>query len=526
MINRQFHLVLIVAGVILVIFGGYEVVERLWFQDLEMSLIHTLHVIRGIGTGVVVSAVVGWYLLRYSPLDRAPETERYDSEETDSSLAAKDIPRLNRWFIHVRWLFCIVAFLVIIVAVWEAGILRPSLFWPLSGTILVLALTNLAYRELLVRQVWVSVLPDLQVVTDLVILTVLLHFSGGIENPFSFLYLFHIIIAGMMLSRPKCYGAAAFAFMMFTGLAAAEHTGFLTHYTLGSFPHPETHHSVAHAAREFPFVASKVGIHAMILFLTAYFTTTIMEKLRAEREQIRTELLHSSKKSLLEQFAAGVSHEIGNALNTMQTRLQLMRQTSDGSNDGDLRILEQEGQRIKQIIQGISRMSGSGDSNDWERCNINDIAREAISMLSYHPRSENITIKKNLDGSLPPTLGVREDFLELFLNLGVNSIEAMPDGGTMTVVTAYEAERIVMNIRDTGTGMCEDVQKNLFDPFFTTKQHGLGLGLCAVRIIVQSYNGEISVSSQKNEGTSITVTIPRHPPESRVNQYRSNVRKD
>ncbi len=148
----------------------------------------------------------------------------FPSEPFDSSYLQKDDHRaenrlihFNRWFIRMRWVVCIVSIVISILAI-ELGYLEKDALWPLIATIMCLAASNVLYALFLRLGRSIRVLMDMQMFSDLAILTAMIHFSGGIENPLFFAYIFHIIIGSIILDRRKCYIMVAVASVLFSAL--------------------------------------------------------------------------------------------------------------------------------------------------------------------------------------------------------------------------------------------------------------------------------------------------------------------
>ncbi len=279
-------LVLALSTVVL-IFAVYEVVERTWLGDIDMQLRHGLHIARGIVSSVVAAGLVGWRIVLASPplLAESPSDEELvrGARTTDQERLANHA----RWLIVMRWIAVVVAAMLISISVRIAHLLPDSVWWPLISTVVVLAGFNVACTILLRSgRTGVSLL-QVQIYGDLVLLTILLHFSGGIENPLSLVMLFHVIIAGIVLSRLRCFAVAIAASVLFGVLALAESTHLLEHYTLEIFPHIEDQGELEHAAHKPLYVATRMGMHTAILLLTAYFVTTLADRLRQHERQLQ-----------------------------------------------------------------------------------------------------------------------------------------------------------------------------------------------------------------------------------------------
>ncbi len=190
------------------------------------------------------------------------------------------------WFILLRWIAVGAATALTIIAVYGMNLLPPESGLPLIAVVTCLAALNAVYSLLYRKGRGTAAMTALQAYADLVLLTVLIHFSGGIENPLVLLMIFHVIIAGITLSRRQCFTVAGVATLLFAVLAWAEATGFVAHYTLRLVPHYEEAGHVAHAAHDPVYVASFTGLQGAILFLTALFVTALSERLRQKEHEL------------------------------------------------------------------------------------------------------------------------------------------------------------------------------------------------------------------------------------------------
>jgi signal transduction histidine kinase len=146
--------------------------------------------------------------------------------------------------------------------------------------------------------------------------------------------------------------------------------------------------------------------------------------------------------------------------------------------------------------------------------NLSDSVEEALSLLSSRFNKENIECELDLSPKVPEIIADPAQLNQIIVNLAVNAIQAMPDGGKLTVRTAADDESVSITVEDTGVGMSEEVKKNIFLPFFTTKEvgQGTGLGLPVVHGIVTAHGGSVTVESAPGRGSRFEVRIPLHYP--------------
>ena len=273
-------------GIVTLIIGLFELVERTWLTGLEMEVQHGVHMVRDVFSSLVVALVVSWTIIKASPTflgaspiaDESPQQARLTEMERTKIYAW--------WFIAMRWIAVLLAGILVFLSVQVVEWLPQEVWWPLVGTVAALAGANLSYLFLIRWDRGISTLLLLQGYIDLVILTVLLHFSGGIENPLSTIMLFHVIIGGILLSRRQCYGMAAVGSLLFALMAWSEWADVVEHYTLQLYPHFEQAGHVSHPAHHPLFAISLGVLQAAILFLTAYFVTTLSERMRYNERRL------------------------------------------------------------------------------------------------------------------------------------------------------------------------------------------------------------------------------------------------
>lgn len=229
------------------------------------------------------------------------------------------------------------------------------------------------------------------------------------------------------------------------------------------------------------------------------------EKLRLTQENmVRAETL-----AAIGTLAAGVSHEISTPLNTIIgfVQLTISEMDDDSPIKGDLKVIEQEAMRCKKIVQGLLNFA-KPQKHEERLTDINNMINETLSLIEYQPSMKKIVIKKDMDTKL---VLIEADHLQLkqvFLNIILNAVQAMPEGGELKIMTRNANGGVEAVISDTGAGIPDEDRKKIFQPFYTTKKDGTGLGLSISYGIIKEHAGEIYVESDAGRGSIFRIFLP------------------
>jgi|Deesub1362A_J573_1020465.scaffolds.fasta_scaffold00183_12 signal transduction histidine kinase len=227
-----------------------------------------------------------------------------------------------------------------------------------------------------------------------------------------------------------------------------------------------------------------------------------------EIKRFEEQMAHSEKLASLGRLTAGIAHEIGNPLTSVFSFLQILREReTDDFKKESLDTILFHINRIAEIVRQLSGMSKLPPT-EFKEAQINDLIESSLLLMQYDKRAKAISVKKELS-PLPPVVTDANQLTQVFVNLILNAVDAMPEGGTLTIRTRETEENIVVDFEDTGMGIPRENLKKVFDPFFTTKDKGTGLGLSVSYNILKRLGGDISVESEENKGTTFTVTIPK-----------------
>ncbi|MCM8831491.1 MAG: PAS domain S-box protein [Candidatus Omnitrophica bacterium] len=259
--------------------------------------------------------------------------------------------------------------------------------------------------------------------------------------------------------------------------------------------------------------ALKESLRTKEIFLSMLEDNNIIrENLEKKLEELKTTqnmLIQSEKLAALGRLVAEVAHEINNPLMIISgnAQLSLMDQTLTEEIKNNLKIIHQECNRAKEIIQRLLKFSrpSSGVRKDID---VNSVIEETIKLIQHQYRLQNIIIEKNLAIGLPLVFVDEKQMQEVFLNILTNAKDAMWKGGKITVSSCLEGDYIRIDFKDTGCGMDEQTLSKIIEPFFTTKEKGTGLGLPLCYGIVKSHGGEMRITSQPKKGTNVSIYLP------------------
>lgn len=255
------------------------------------------------------------------------------------------------------------------------------------------------------------------------------------------------------------------------------------------------------------FYVTAIDEHEDLGFVMLIRDITTTRKLTEEK-------IESERVSALTLLAAGVAHELGNPLNSLTIHLQLMERRLrkvEGKHSAALlemlRVAQVELKRLDFIIdQFLTAIRPTHPQ--LQAVQLNELMRESVDFLRPELKHSGVKVEFDLVSTLPPMPMDANQMKQAFYNLIRNACQAMPDGGTLNIASAFNDFEVRLTFSDTGRGISPDNMSNMFQPFFTTRQTGTGLGLLIVRRIVREHGGEIELESKEGQGTKVTIFLP------------------
>lgn len=236
----------------------------------------------------------------------------------------------------------------------------------------------------------------------------------------------------------------------------------------------------------------------------------------ARLKEAQEKLVQSEKLRALGEMAGGVAHDFNNLLGAILGRAQLLLLSAKEQDiRKGLKVIEKAALDGAETVRRIQEFTRLRTDENFISLDPNEILKESLEMTKHKWKDEAqkkgilIQVETDLDQNLPQVAGNPSELREVFVNMILNSIDAMPEGGALCVSSHSDKNQVLARVKDTGIGMTEEVQRKVFDPFFTTKgPKGNGLGLSLAYGIIIRHSGEISIESQRGKGTTFSVKLP------------------
>lgn len=253
-----------------------------------------------------------------------------------------------------------------------------------------------------------------------------------------------------------------------------------------------------------------------VLFLSLIFVVkrgeAIIESRSQERLRLKEELSRAEHLSSLGKLTAGISHEIRNPLGIIRSsaeHLQKKMAQLDPENRIPQIIVEEAG-RLNDIITDFLNYARPKEPKRVA-CRVEDIIEKNLAFLEAQLKEKGCVVERHIDRRLPAILADADMLYQAFLNILINAMQAMPDGGRLKVIIEMGNRQALIHFDDNGTGIPEEIKENIWNPFFTTKEMGTGLGLGIVKNIVESHDGKVWIGNRPKGGTRVTVALPLLP---------------
>ncbi|HIE51565.1 MAG TPA: HAMP domain-containing histidine kinase [Armatimonadetes bacterium] len=376
---------------------------------------------------------------------------------------------------------------------------------------------------------WVGWFVNLQIGLDWLALAALIHFSGGVENPFIFYFVFHMIIASILLSRRASYVHATLATGLVGMMGGLEYARIIPHVHLQGFLPAGFLSPTADLYNQPKYLLGMLTVFATTMYITVYLTTEITATLRRREEELAAlkEQLEEANENLREQdrlkseYVLLVSHNLKSPAAAAQSLLSVVLDGVTGPLEEKTRyFLQRAERRIYELLHlardllDLSRIKAAKELR-LEPVELAEILWAAIEDMRLRAEDKNIALQIRVPTNLPLINGDKDHIEQAFINLLTNAIKYTPPGGCIEVKAHSEGEWIKVEVTDNGIGIPAEALPHIFDEFYRApnaeafEPDGTGLGLSLVKYIVERHGGEIEVESTEGEGTTFTFTLPQ-----------------
>lgn len=426
------------------------------------------------------------------------------------------------WLIQLRW----VGIGTVAIATFVAGrfmdiTLERSSLYTISGVLLVY---NFVLYDLLRYWTWgekepapgrIGRMVTFQITMDLVILTTILHVAGGIENPFSFFFVFHMILVSILRPKWESYLQATLAVVLFGGMVILENLSVLPHYDLVGF--------AAHGLYKEPvFVVGFLFVFTVTLYLVVYMTTSISEQLRVQQEgYARANAQLEEKDQLKNQYVLRLTHDIKGHLAAIQSCLEIVISGLVGPlTDKQHDLVDRAHRRSVKCMAFITallkltRMKLTGQL-EMERFSLKNCVFNALAAVQRGARNKSIAVTHTIELSTDEIPGEAVLIEETVTNLLFNAVKYTPEGGHVSLTVHEDGSLIRVAIADTGIGIPEAALPHIFEEFYraanarATERDGTGLGLAFAKQVVERHGGTIAAQNNPDAGSTFTFTLPK-----------------
>ncbi|MBI4576736.1 MAG: hypothetical protein HY722_10780 [Planctomycetes bacterium] len=495
-------LVPLVAGVIGGVFAAFGLAEHLWLPPGgDPRAVDHLHAARGISSGVLASTAVAVFVFRRHRTILVALASGFASAGGADGDETERLRGYSGWLVQARWVASALT-LVLVLSGYLGGIVPAGHLVPLGALALAVAASNLFWARSAARTRRPYRAIVAQIGLDLVLLTLLLAWSGGLGNPLYVLYLLHVVGGAILLRPVDGYRVAALSGGLVLALAVVQAADRLPGGG-GRIPPP------GEGASGGLFLAALPAAFSGVMGALAFLAASLTARLR------RTEAgaLQAARLAAVGELAGQVAHEVNNPATIIFGKVSLLLSDPEVALPArvrqDLEKVQRQVGRITTITGGLLAYSRP-PVGARRRVDLNAVARSALDLVGARGDVGRVRIDVLPDAPPVPVRANVHEMEQVVLNLLSNALDAMPEGGTLRVRTGHEGNGATLSVSDTGSGIAPEHLPRVFEPFFTTKPEGkgTGLGLAVVAGLVRGHGGSVRVESRPGEGTTFHVELP------------------
>jgi len=353
---------------------------------------------------------------------------------------------------------------------------------------------------------------QIHIVVDLIFLTVLIHYAGGVENPIYLFYAFHVVMSSILFPGWRPVVITTFVVLLFGMLIYFEFTGIVDHYCIFN--------TNIHLNEIFILIV--LGVFTITMYIMMYICTSflyIYRNIKRQMDDQNLQLIEADKQKT--QFYRFTSHELKSPVVTIKSSIDsVINSYGQQMNPRGLDVLQRASGRASQMLQIIrellelSKNRSLVGKREGKIVDLNDIIHEVIEQEKVQAEVKSIAISLDLSNESLKVYGVPSDYKEVCANIIVNAIRYSRENGNVSIRTIKKDSEIQFSVQDKGIGIAEEDLEKIFEEFYRSenaKQEvklGTGLGLSLVKQIVEKNQGKIWIDSQLDKGTTVHIMFP------------------
>ncbi|RLD31804.1 MAG: hypothetical protein DRI72_08265 [Bacteroidetes bacterium] len=428
------------------------------------------------------------------------------------------------WMVSHRWL----AILVLAAFAWLGkNILnveiRENTLYLLAIALIIVNLLSLWLLEFITNKKGINLYRSVrfvihfQLICDLIIITSILHFTGGISNPFFIIYISHMVISSILLTRTGAFIQTTLALLLFGFLVFSEYYGILPHYCLCM------EKVINHELYQDPYYVLKTySVFAFSSYILVYVTTSIGHRLRSQEDKLTVALGQIKyNEELKNKYVLRMAKDILKHEAVIGTNLSILTEKdATQPKENSKRLIEssfRRSQLITNYIKEILYLTSIKLSDNMRKqiISLGDIIVEAISRQYELAEEKDISFELNLDESVDKYYANKTLFENIFKHLISNAIKFSGTKGQITITTKEKLRKIVIEISDKGPGVPKEELKQIFDEYYRaqdvkeTEAKGFGIGLALVKEAVKKHDGEIRAVNRPEGGITFIIKLPK-----------------
>lgn len=429
----------------------------------------------------------------------------------------------TKWFIRIRWIAVtvLIAASLVVKHLLNISIQEKSIYI-ISAILLALNVFHRIVLQRIKKERSEKAIKKIkreihfQIVTDLILLTFILHYSGGIENPLVLFFFFHMIIASSIFTTLQSYLYAFFTIVLAASLAILECYGVIPHYPLEGFVSHNLYNNIL-------YVYGTGFVFACTSFLVVFLSHMIIYRsIKSEETYVKTNIELENKDKLKNEYVLRVTHDIKGHIAAILSCLDVVRAKTTGTlnqvqEEFTSRAYERTG-LLSGFIKDLLNLTKKRlkNDNEIEEFSLPDLINKLVKPILILIKDKSIDFNMYIDKSIGLMTGNPYTIEELYSNILLNSVKYTPVNGHIELTVKSHYDNIVTEISDSGIGIPNEDIPKVFDEFYRASnipkdiKTGSGLGLSIAKQIVEDHKGKIWVSSEVGVWTKFTFVLPKN----------------